>query len=270
MTRAPGLVDGGEDDMTDELIEDWPTDRICVLRLNRPERYNALSRALVDRLREAVREVEASAARILILAGTGAGFCAGADLKERKFMSDEEKYAHNRAISALADEIVALSLPTVAAIDGTALGGGCELALACDIRFASANATIGLTEARIGAIPGAGGSQRLPRLVGTARALEMMYTGEPISAEKAAEWGLVNAVLAEAALWEHVMAFARVVASRSRRNAALLKGAVYQGLDRDLASGLELERLAVVQVLRSADYKEGLTAFAERRQPVFE
>jgi enoyl-CoA hydratase/carnithine racemase len=256
--------------MTDELIREWPTDTICVFRLNRPERYNALSRTLVETLRTALRDVPASPARIFVLAASEPGFCAGADLKERKFMSDDEKFSHNRAISALADEIGALPLPTVAAINGTALGGGCELALACDIRFASANATIGLTEARIGAIPGAGGSQRLPRLVGTARALEMMYTGEPISAAKAVEWGLVNAVLGPGELWEHVLRFARVVASRSRRNAALLKDAVYRGLDGDLTAGLELERLAVAQVLRSSDYKEGLTAFAERRPPVFE
>jgi len=257
-------------DMSDQLLQEWPTDKICVLRLNRPESYNALSRALVDGLRAAVRSVQESKARVLILAANGPGFCTGADLKERKLMSDEEKYAHNRAINALANEIGALPIATVAAISGVAMGGGCELALACDIRYASSNATIGLTEARIGAIPGAGGTQRLPRLIGSARALEMMLSGEPITAAKAADWGLVNAVVEPQELYDHAMAFAQAVAMRSLRTAALLKKAVYQGLDGDLASGLEIERVAIVEVLKSDDYKEGLAAFAERRQPVFD
>ncbi len=256
--------------MSNELIEEWPESGICLLRLNRPEVYNALGRDLVDRARAAVARLPETMARVLVLAATGPGFCAGADLKERRGMTDAEKYAHNRAISALADEIAAVAVPTIAAIGGIALGGGLELALACDLRFAATTARIGLTEARIGAIPGAGGSQRLPRLIGTARALEMIYTGEPVSAERAAAWGLVNEVLPPEELEPRVLRCAALVAGRSRRNTALLKRAVYDGLDRDLAGGLELERIAVVEVLRSADYREGLAAFAERRAPVFE
>ncbi len=255
--------------MSDQLITEWPSERICVLRLNRPQSYNALSRELVEVLRAALRALSGSPARVLVLAANGPGFCAGADLKERKVMTDAEKYAHNRAISALADELAAVPLPTVAAISGAALGGGCELALACDVRFAASDATIGLTESRIGAMPGAGGSQRLPRLIGTARALEMMLSGEPIPAARAAAWGLVNDVVDAGGLPDRVMAFAETVASRSPRSGALLKRAVYQGMDRPLAEGLELERLAVVEVLKSEDYREGLAAFAERRQPVF-
>ena len=256
--------------MTDYLIQDWPDPRICVLRLNRPDKYNALSRALTDDLRAAVRDLPSGNARVLILAANGPGFCAGADLKERKGMSDAEKFAHNRAINALANEIAALPFATVAAINGTALGGGCELSLACDLRFAAAGAQIGLTEARIGAIPGAGGTQRLPRLIGTALALEMMLSGEPVTAEKAADWGLLNAVFPANALWDHVMGLAHILARRSRRATALLKHAVYSGIERDLAAGLELERAAVAEVLGSDDYREGLAAFAERREPVFD
>ncbi|WP_417209730.1 enoyl-CoA hydratase/isomerase family protein [Antarctobacter sp.] len=255
--------------MTDHMLQEWPSERICVLRLNRPEAYNALSRALTDDLREAVRGLSDTRAQVLILTANGKGFCAGADLKERKLMSDDEKYAHNRAINDLANEIAAAKFATVAAISGTALGGGMEISLACDLRFAAAGCKMGLTEARIGAMPGAGGTQRLPRLIGTARALEMMYTGEPITAEQAADWGLVNDVVPIEGLMDRAMAFADLVAARSRRTTARLKDTVYRGLDGPLAGGLEIERTAIVEILKSEDYQEGLAAFAERRAPVF-
>lgn len=256
--------------MSDQLLIEWPQKAICVLRLNRPEKYNALSRQLVAELRVAVAKLKNSEARALVLTGSGKGFCSGADLKERKGMSDEEKYVHNRAISALADEIAGLSLPTICAINGLALGGGCELALACDIRFAAENVSIGLTEARIGAIPGAGGTQRLPRVVGVPRALEMMLSGEPIASEKALEWGLVNDIVHSKELDEFAIEFANRLGSRSRRASALLKRVVHKGLESTLQEGLELERLAITEILASRDYAEGLAAFAEKREPLFD
>lgn len=255
--------------MDQHLIQEWPGEHICVLRLNRPAQFNALSRALVQDLRDAVAGLGASKARVMVLAANGRGFCAGADLKERKLMSDEEKYAHNRAINALANEIGALPIPTMAAISGIAMGGGCELSLACDLRFIAEEAVIGLTEARIGAMPGAGGSQRLPRVIGIPRALEMMYAGEPISARKAESWGLVNAVHPAAELESRVMDFARILSLRSRRSTELLKTSVHRGMDVSLAEGLEIERVAVAEILASDDYKEGLAAFAEKRAPNF-
>jgi enoyl-CoA hydratase/carnithine racemase len=255
--------------MNDQLIVEWPTETICVLRLNRPEAYNALSRALTDALRDAVAGLPRTQARVMLLAANGKGFCAGADLKERKTMSDSERYAHNRAINALANEIAALPIATIAVIHGTALGGGLEISLACDLRYAAAGTTLGLTEARVGAIPGAGGTQRLPRLIGTARALEMMLSGEPIPSEQAAEWGLVNAVLEPETLMERTLALAAVLASRSSRGMALLKHAVYRGIERPLQDGLEIEHEAIAEILASDDYREGLAAFAERRQPIF-
>lgn len=251
------------------LLIDTPQAGVCRLRLNRPGVFNALSRELVVSMRDAVKRAYNDGAGVLILTGAGRGFCAGADLKERKTMTDSEKYAHNRAISALANEIAAAPFPTIAAVNGVALGGGTELALACDMRFAVESATLGLTEARVGAMPGAGGSQRLPRLIGTGRALEMIFSGDPVTAAKAADWGLVNALVEPNGLDEYVLALAGRLAARSRRSAALLKHAVYAGLDASLADGLEIERLAIVEVLASGDYKEGLAAFAERRQPVF-
>lgn len=255
--------------MSGQLLVERPDERIAILRMNRPHAFNALSRSLTEDLRTSIRGLADSRVQVMILAANGRGFCTGADLKERKQMTDAEKYAHNRAINALANEIAALPMATIAAIGGTAMGGGMEISLACDLRFAAAGVQLGLTEARVGAIPGAGGSQRLPRLIGTSRALELMYTGEPIPAEQALSWGLVNDVVPPEALMERIMAFARIVATRSRRTGALLKDAVYRGIERPLHEGLEIEREAVVEILKSDDYKEGLTAFAERRQPVF-
>jgi len=253
----------------DELLIERLPDGICLLRLNRPQAYNALSRELVTQLRAAVASVAQDTTRVLLLAATQPGFCAGADLKQRKVMSDEEKYVHNRAINALANEIAALPMPTIAVINGVAMGGGCEIALACDMRLAAHEAKIGLTEARMGAMPGAGGSQRLPRLIGTARALELMMTGDVVEAARAAELGLVNAVYDGADLEAQALAVAAKLTSRSRRATALLKDAVYRGMEMPLADALELERKAVVEILASDDYKEGLAAFAEKRPPRF-
>lgn len=255
--------------MEDQLVIDWPEDGICVLRMNRPQSYNALSRALLADMIEAVTNAPANGARVVVLAANGPAFCAGADLKERRTLSDEEKFAHNRQINALANALEDAPLCTIAAIGGLALGGGLEIALACDLRFASADARLGLTETRLGIIPGAGGTQRLPRVIGRSRALEMMYAGEPITAMKAREWGLVNDTVAAERLMETVLGYARIVATRSPRTAAILKRVVKGGLEATLAEGLELEREAIIDLLKSPDYLEGLAAFAEKRQPVF-
>lgn len=255
--------------MSEQLIVEWPDAGICVLRMNRPDSYNALSRALLARMIEAVEAAPAEGARVLVLAANGPGFCSGADLKERRGLGDAEKYAHNRQINALADAIARSPLCTIAAIGGLALGGGLEIALACDLRFAAQGVSMGLTETRLGIIPGAGGTQRLPRIVGAARALELMFAGEPIQAEKAGEWGLVNDVVAPDRLMERVLDYARLVARRSPRTGAILKQVVRRGLESDLAGGLEIEREAIVGLLKSEDYAEGLAAFAEKRTPAF-
>ena len=184
-------------------------------------------------------------------------------------MDEAARVQHNRAINAAVDALAALPMPTIAVLNGLALGGGCEIALACDLRIAADEAQIGLTEARIGAIPGAGGTQRLPRLIGAARALEMILTGEPIGAKRAAEIGLVNAVVAGDALDAHAQRLAAVLASRAPGGAQTAKRLIYQGIEKSLDDGLALERDALKQILASADYAEGLAAFAEKRQPRF-
>ena len=242
---------------------------IVQIRLNRPDRLNALGVEMVDALQAAIAEARHSQARVVIVGGTGRAFCAGADLKERRTMDEAARVQHNRAINAAVDALAALPMPTIAVINGLALGGGCEIALACDLRIAADEAQIGLTEARIGAIPGAGGTQRLPRLIGAARALEMILTGEPIGAKRAAEIGLVNAVVAGDALDAHAQRLAAVLASRAPGGAQTAKRLIYQGIEKSLDDGLALERDALKQILASADYAEGLAAFAEKRQPRF-
>ena len=242
---------------------------IVHIRLDRPDRLNALGVAMVVALERAIVDAVAAHARVLLVHGTGRAFCAGADLKERRTMDEGARVQHNRKINAAVDALAAAPMPTIAVINGLALGGGCEIALACDLRIASTDAQIGLTEARIGAIPGAGGTQRLPRLIGAARALEMILTGEPISAKRAAEIGLVNAVVPSDALDEHAQRLAALLASRSPGGAQAAKRLVYRGLEVALDQGLAYEREALKRILASADYAEGLAAFAEKRQPRF-
>jgi enoyl-CoA hydratase/carnithine racemase len=253
--------------MTDGLIVTRDAAGIVQITLARPERLNALGVAMVDALRRAVDE--ATDATVLVLRGSGRAFSAGADLKERREMGEPARRAHNRAINAAVDAVAALAMPTVAALNGLALGGGCELALACDIRIAADTATIGLTEARIGAIPGAGGTQRLPRVVGVSRALDLMFTAEPITARHALEIGLVNRVVAAAEFDAAVARYVALVASRAPSATELLKRVVREGVEKDLAGGLGVERAALAAVLGSADYAEGLAAFAEKRPPRF-
>lgn len=242
---------------------------IIQITLNRPERLNALGVDMVEALQAAIENAIAVPARVLLVRGTGRAFCAGADLKERRNMDEPARIKHNRAINAAVDALGAAPMPTICVINGLAMGGGCEMALACDLRYAAEDAQIGLTEARIGAIPGAGGTQRMPRVIGASRALELMLTGEPVSGKRAEEIGLVNAAVPADKLDAHVDRIARLIASRSPHGEQTIKSLVHRGIEATLAEGLAQERAALQQILTSADYAEGLAAFAEKRQPRF-
>lgn len=244
-------------------------DGVVTVRMNRPERLNALSVAMTDALGAAIGEASRAGARVLVLRGAGPAFCVGADLKERRGMDDEARWRHNRAINAAADALAAAPMPTVALINGHALGGGCELALACDLRYAAEDAQIGLTEAKVGAVPGAGGSQRLPRVVGVPRALELMLLGEPVLGRRAEAIGLVHAAIPGDELAERVMRLAALLAARSPSASRTLKDLVYGGRELPLADALAREGQAVREILASDDYAEGLAAFAEKRPPRF-
>lgn len=253
----------------DDVLLETLEEGVVQLRLNRPERMNALGHAMSERLLAAVQSALAARARVILVRGTGKSFCAGADLKERRDMNAGQRAAHNTAINTFLNALASAPVPTIAVINGLALGGGCELAMVCDMRVMAADATIGLTETRIGAIPGAGGTQRLPRYIGTAHALELMMTGEPVTGSRAAEIGLVNWAVPADQLDVKAQSLASVVASRSPLGLRAIKRLVYEGAQLPLDEGIQRERESLLQVLASKDYAEGLAAFAEKRPPKF-
>jgi len=255
--------------MSEELVISRPGERIVEIRLNRPERMNALGVATVAALERAVLDAQAEGARVILLRGSGKAFCAGADLKERKGMDLAGKLEHNGGIRRAIDTLAASRCVTIGVINGLALGGGTEMALGCDLRIAASGVSMGLTESRIGAFPGAGGTQRLPRIVGVARALQLMFTGEPITAEAALAMNLVNEVVPAEELDARALALAQLIASRSGTALAAIKRLVYQGVELPLAAALRVERAALPEILGGADYAEGLAAFAEKRPPRF-
>jgi enoyl-CoA hydratase/carnithine racemase len=255
--------------VSQEVLFEVIGDGVCSIRLNRPERMNALGVAMCAALEQALAEAAQQRARVVLITANGRAFCAGADLKERRGMDLAARLAHNAAIRATIESIANARCVTIAVLNGIALGGGLELALACDLRLAAEGITLGLTESRIGAIPGAGGTQRLPRLIGVSRALQMMLSGEPVTSEYAHSIGLVNEVIAPEELEARAQAFAQLLASRSARGLVTIKRLVTQGMEMSLAEGLELERSVLPDVLGSVDYAEGLAAFAEKRPPRF-
>jgi enoyl-CoA hydratase/carnithine racemase len=241
----------------------------AVIWLNRPSRLNALGVEMVSEIVKGVNRAVDEGATALVLRARGRSFCTGADLKERRTMNEEQRYAHNRGINAAVNALATAPVPTIAVIHGMAMGGGLELALGCDLRIVAESAQLGLTEARIGAIPGAGGTQRLPRLVGISQALYMMYVGDTVPGRRAHEIGLINECVPDEELEEAVSRYVDLLGSRSPFAARTLKAVVHEGMSMSLEEGLERERLALSAILGSADYAEGLAAFAERRRPRF-
>ena len=246
---------------------------VAVWTIDRPARRNALSRATLLALGGLAREAATNASiRAVVLTGAGdAAFCAGADLKERREMSDDDVRAQ---LDLYQSELGALDRspkPVVAAINGVALGGGLELALCCDLRVASAHAELGLPETSLGIIPGAGGTQRLPRVVGEGRAKEMILLGRRLTAAEAIGWGLVNRVApAGASVVDDAVAWVRPIAEGAPIAQAAALSAVDRALDVPLDVGLALERVSYEKTLASADRREALAAFAEKRSPRFE
>lgn len=242
---------------------------IAFLTLNNPERMNALSRFVVQDLHEAaVRLAGDDTVRVVIVSGAGErAFCSGADLKERQGMSEaqvEEVVAELRgAVQAIAD----IPVPTIAAVRGLALGGGCEVALACDLRVLADNATIGLTETGWAIIPGAGGTQRLPQIVGPALARELIFTARRLSAGEAHAIGLANRVVPAAELDAVANGMAVSIANNGPLAMRAAKRAINGGLD--LTAGLALEWEEYKSIIPTADRLEGLASFREKRDPVY-
>ncbi|SEN08246.1 enoyl-CoA hydratase [Lihuaxuella thermophila] len=244
---------------------------ISVITINRPEVYNALNMdALVELSGVADRLAFMKETRVVIITGAGdKAFCAGADLKERRTFTEDQVRRYIHLIRETFTKIERLPQPVIAAVNGVALGGGTELALACDLRVADESATFGLTEVSLGIIPGAGGTQRLPRLIGKARAKEMIFTAQKISAERAEEIGLVNRVAKRGKALETAMELASIIRENAPLSLAQAKFAIDQGLETDLATGLALETKAYETLIPTKDRLEGLEAFRQKRKPIY-
>ncbi|HEY9072903.1 MAG TPA: enoyl-CoA hydratase-related protein [Desulfobaccales bacterium] len=257
--------------MSEPLVLEDRQDRVVVLTLNRPEVMNSFNFPMLLALKERVEAVYFDPeVRVVIIVGAGQkAFCAGADLKERATMSEAQVREFIFTIRNLFTCIEYLNKPVIAAVNGIALGGGTELALACDIRLASATATLGLTETRLAIIPGAGGTQRLPRLIGRGKAKELIFTGRKVDAQEALQIGLVNKVSEPTALLNECKAMAAQICEAGPIAIQQAKYAINYGLEADLHTGLAIESNAYWVTIPSEDRLEGLAAFREKRKPVY-
>ena len=244
---------------------------VYTFTLTRPDAMNALNRALVEDLLEAANAVRNDPeARAVIFIGLGdRAFSAGADLKERAGLASVEVAEAVASISRAMQAVAEIPVPTIAAINGVALGGGFELALACDIRIASTSATMGLPEATLAIIPGGGGTQRLPRIAGEGRAKELIFTGRRISAGDALQYGIVHEAAAPDELRMRAQTVARVIAANGPVAVRAAKEAIVRGLGMPLEQGMALEQEMYGRTVPTKDRQEGLEAFREKRAPVY-
>jgi enoyl-CoA hydratase len=240
---------------------------VGVLTFNRPKVLNAVNARTFEELDEVVRTIERDrAVKAVVLTGAGEkAFVAGADIAAMSTMTATEARAFAERAHGILERLELLPVPTIAAVNGYALGGGCEIALACDLVYASENARFGQPEVNLGLIPGFGGTQRLTRRVGKMRALELVLTGDPVGAAAAKEIGLVLEVLPQEKLLPHALGQARKIASRGPLAVALAKRAVHAGADADLGVANELERQAFSSCFATEDAREGMRAFVEKR-----
>ncbi|XP_061603488.1 methylglutaconyl-CoA hydratase, mitochondrial isoform X1 [Phyllopteryx taeniolatus] len=260
----------------DELVVrylDGDDKGIVVVGINRPKAKNAISRNLVKLMSEAVVDIKKnSKVRSVILCSLVPGiFCAGADLKERAKMHQSEVGPFVSKARALITELGNLPMPTIAALDGAALGGGLEMALACDIRVASNAAKMGLVETKLAIIPGAGGTQRLPRVIGVSHAKELIYTARVVDGAEACRLGLVSHSVEENksgdAAYLRALELAREINPQGPIAVRMAKLAINQGIEVDLSTGLAIEEACYAQVIPTTDRLEGLAAFKEKRRP---
>ncbi|MHC1728930.1 MAG: enoyl-CoA hydratase [Syntrophobacteraceae bacterium] len=246
-------------------------ERVAIVTLNRPEVMNAINFEMLLALKERMEALHVDQeVRVVIVTGAGSkAFCAGADLKERAAYSEQKVKEYIHTIRDLFSLIESLNKPVLAAINGVALGGGTELALACDIRIASAGSSMGLTETRLAIIPGAGGTQRLPRLIGRGRAKELIFTGRRVEADEALAIGLVNRVCEPGALISECMQMAQMISENGPVAVQQAKYAINHGIETDLETGLAIESNAYWVTIPTEDRLEGLAAFREKRKPVY-
>ncbi|MBA2875172.1 enoyl-CoA hydratase/isomerase family protein [Thermaerobacillus caldiproteolyticus] len=244
-------------------------EQIAVIELNRPHVLNALNRNMVMELVQAMEMHDRDDdVRVIVLTGRGRAFAAGADIDE--MASDDSITLELLNQFADWDRLALIKKPTIAAVHGFALGGGFELALCCDLLFASETAEFAFPEVNIGVMPGAGGTQRLTKLIGKTKALEWLWTGERMSAKEAYELGIVNRVVAPELLLEETMRFARKLAKQPPLSVRFIKEAVHKAVDYSIYEGMQFERKNFYLLFSSEDQKEGMRAFIEKRKPHFQ
>ena len=256
--------------MDPSLIITERRESIEIIRLNRAEKFNALSREMISALSVIFTNLESDAElRVIILTGAGdKAFCAGTDISELTQLKEDETVKVSERGQSLCNLIENFPVPVIAAINGIAAGGGCELALACHIRIASSNARFSLPETKLGIIPGYGGTQRLAREIGNGRAAEMMLTGRTIGAEEALQVGLVNRLATDDLLTEAESLANEIAQLAPLAIRACLK-AMTVGIDLPLVEGLALEAKLFASLFATDDMREGTCAFLEKRQPIF-
>ncbi|CAM0151002.1 unnamed protein product [Urochloa decumbens] len=254
-----------------------PDSGILELRLERPEVKNAINWDVMGRLRSAIQKIQADAtAKVVLVASSVPGaFCAGADLKvwicsERRLMSSSEVGEYAGSLRSTFSSFEALPIPTIAVIEGAALGGGLELALSCDLRICGENAELGLPETGLAIIPGAGGTQRLPRIVGVSRAKELIFTGRRCDAAEAVRMGLANYCVPAGEAYQKALDIAREITQKGPLGIRMAKKAINQGMEvSGMPSALAVEGECYDQLLHTQDRLEALAAFAEKRKPVY-
>jgi enoyl-CoA hydratase/carnithine racemase len=255
--------------MSDDLIQvDVNGHGVAHIALNRPDALNALSRQLTEQLAEAVQALDrAPEVRVLLLSSRGRHFCAGADIKEMSGIDAAE--ALRTGFTGCCHQLAAVSKPVVCAVQGRALGGGCELVEMCDVVIAAADAAFAHPEVTLGAMPGAGGTQRLPRAVGRHKALDLLLTGRAMGAEEAERVGLVSRIVPPDRLMDEALEVARHLARLSLPALRMIKEGVGAAFDTPLRDGLAIERALFHRSLALDDAREGMAAFLEKRRPAF-
>ncbi len=241
---------------------------VGLIKMNRPEAMNALNSQTLGELKEAVSQLkDDDAVRVIVITGEGKAFVAGADIAEMKDMTKEQAEEFSRTGQKVFNRIAKIKKPVIAAVNGFALGGGCELAMACDIRIASEKAKLGQPEVNLGLIPGFAGTQRLSRLVGAAKAKELIFTADMVDAQTALSIGLVNKVVPAEQLMDVCMEVATKIASKGPKAVRLAKKVINEGVEEKLEKGSEYETEEFSECFASGEAKEGMSAFLEKRKP---
>ncbi len=254
------------------LAVEEPADHLLQVRINRPQVRNAISTQVGHDLLDVFSKIIAKpdSYRCVVLTGTGdRAFCAGGDLKERNGMTDDQWLEQHHLFERMALAIIDCPVPVIAAVNGAAFAGGCELVLCTDFAYAATNARFALTEVTIGIMPGGGGTQTLPRAIGQRRAKEVILTGRPFSAQEALDWGLVNKLCAPDELMDETLETARTICENAPLSIRQAKRSMHFGMQMDLRSAMFFEIDAYNRLVPTEDRREGVLAFNEKRKPAF-